>query len=188
MNKLRVSDIYIEDLVYIVRGQKVMLDSDLALIYGVDTRRLNEQVKRNIGRFPEDFMFRLSKGDYESLRSQIATLKAGEQIQRSQFATFDKRRGKHRKYLPYVFTEHGAVMLASVLNSPQAIEASMKVVKVFVRLREILSTHKELAKKIEELEQRYDSKFAEVFTALKELMGSHIEKKERLILRKGIKE
>jgi hypothetical protein len=79
-------------------------------------------------------------------------------------------------------------MLASILNSPQAIEASIKVVKVFVRLREILSTHKELAKKIEELEQKYDSKFAEVFTALKELMGSHIEKKEKLILRKGIKE
>lgn len=161
-----------------------MLDSDLALIYGVDTKRLNEQVKRNIARFPEDFMFQLTQKESESLRSQIATSKKGTNL-KSQNAT-SKRGG--RRTLPYVFTEHGAVMLASILNSPQAIEASIKVVKVFVRLREILSTHKELAKKIEELEQKYDSKFAEVFTALKELMGSHIEKKEKLILRKGIKE
>jgi len=179
-----VSDIYIEDLVHLVRGQKVMLDSDLALIYGVDTKRLNEQVKRNIGRFPKDFMFQLTQNEIESLRSQIATSNKKANL-KSRNAT-SKRGG--RRTLPYVFTEHGAVMLASVLNSPQAIEASMKVVKVFVRLREILSTHKELAKKIEELEQKYDSKFGEVFTALKELMGSHIEKKERLILRKGIKE
>ena len=129
-------------------------------------------------------MFQLTQKESESLRSQIATSKKGTNL-KSQNAT-SKRGG--RRTLPYVFTEHGAVMLASILNSPQAIEASIKVVKVFVRLREILSTHKELAKKIEELEQKYDSKFAEVFTALKELMGSHIEKKEKLILRKGIKE
>ena len=188
MNKLKTLDVYIEDLVYIVRGQKVMLDSDLALIYGVDTKRLNEQVKRNIVRFPVDFMFQLTEEEYEILRSQIATLKEKGTILRSRKATIKDGRGSHRKYLPYVFTEHGAVMLASVLNSPQAIAASIKVVKVFVRLREILSTHKELAKKIEELEQKYDSKFTDVFSALKELMGNHIENRERLILRKGIKE
>lgn len=184
MNKLRVSDIYIEDLVYLIRGKKVMLDSDLALVYGVDTKRLNEQVKRNISRFAEDFMFQLTQKEVESLKSQIATSKESGHL-KSQFAT-SKRGG--RRSLPYVFTEHGAVMLASVLNSPQAIDASIKVVKVFVRLRDILSTHKELAKKIGELENKYDSKFAEVFTALKELMGDHIERKEKLILRKGIKE
>lgn len=118
------------------------------------------------------------------MKSQIATSKESGHL-KSQFAT-SKRGG--RRSLPYVFTEHGAVMLASVLNSPQAIDASIKVVKVFVRLRDILSTHKELAKKIGELENKYDSKFAEVFTALKELMGDHIERKEKLILRKGIKE
>jgi phage regulator Rha-like protein len=188
MNKLRTLDIYIEDLVYIVRDQKVMLDSDLAMIYGVSTKRLNEQVRRNIDRFPVDFMFQLTPKEYEILRSQITASKEKEIILRSQNATLKDGRGSHRKYLPYVFTEHGAVMLASVLNSSQAIAASIKVVKVFVRLRDILSTHKELAKKIEELEHKYDSKFSEVFSALRELMGNHIENKERLILRKGIKD
>jgi phage regulator Rha-like protein len=188
MSKLRLSHIRIENLVYVVRGQRVMLDSDLAGLYGVKTKRLNEQVRRNIDRFPEDFMFQVTNDESRFLRSQIATLDIGEGNLRSQNATLEKGRGKHRKYLPYVFTEHGAVMLASVLNSPRAIEASIRVVRVFVKLREILSTHKALARKLEELERKYDSQFAEVFTALKELMGSHIERQEKLILRRGVKE
>ena len=107
----------------LMRGQKVMLDSDLAELYGVPTKRLNEQVKRNIDRFPPDFMFRLSQEEAEILRSQNATLKGG--------------RGQHRKYLPYAFTEHGAIMAATVLNSQRAVEMSVFVVRAFVQLREM---------------------------------------------------
>jgi hypothetical protein len=137
-----------------------------------------------INRFPEDFMFRLTKEEQEFLRSQIATSNSDLGL-RSQTAT-PKRGG--RRTNPFVFTEHGAVMLASVLNSPRAIEASIRVVRVFVRLREILSTHKALAKKLEELERRYDNQFAEVFAGLKELMGDYSKREETLILRRGIKE
>lgn len=165
-----------------------MLDSDLVLLYGVETKRLNEQVKRNISRFPGEFMFQLTKEEQDFLRSQFATIESDETNLRSLDATLEKERGKYRKYLPSVFTEHGAVMLASVLNSPEAIEASIKVVKVFVKLREILSTHKDLATKLEELESKYDSQFSEVFTALRELMGSHVRTREIQVLRKGIKE
>ena len=132
----------IEEKIHLIRGQKVMLDSDLAEVYDVTTKRLNEQVKRNIDRFPEDFMFQLTEQELESLRSQIATSNAG--------------RGG-RRYLPYAFTEHGAVMLASVLNSPTAIEASIKVVRAFVKMRSILALHQDLADRIEELEKTSDN-------------------------------
>ena len=133
-----------------------MLDSDLAAVYGVTTKRLNEQVKRNRKRFPDDFMFQLTKEETEFLRSQIATLKTG--------------RGQHRKYRPHAFTEHGAVMLASVLNSPVALQASVQVVRAFIRLRELLATHKDLATKLAELERKYDSQFKVVFDAIRKLM------------------
>jgi hypothetical protein len=123
-----------------IRGQRVMLDSDLAFLYGVQTKRLNEQVRRNPERFPADFMFRLTKAEAVALRSQIATL--------------DPRRGSHRKYLPHAFTEHGALMAANVLNSPRAVEASVFVVRAFVQLRRMLSSHRELAERLAELEQR----------------------------------
>lgn len=131
----------IEKKIYLIRGQKVMLDSDLGEVYNVTAKRLNEQVKRNIQRFPEDFMFQLTADEAE----QTGTLSNG--------------RGG-RRYLPNVFTEHGAVMLASVLNSPAAIEASLQVVRAFVRLRTILAEHKELAAKIEALEKKMDDKFS----------------------------
>ena len=128
----------IEQSILLVRGQKVMLDHDLAELYGVTVKRLNEQVKRNIDRFPKDFMFRLNAKETESLRPH--------------FATLDPGRGKHRKYLPYVFTEHGAIMAASVLSSPQAVDVSVLVVRAFVKLREVLATHKELARKLHEMQ------------------------------------
>jgi phage regulator Rha-like protein len=131
----------VERKIYLLREEKVMLDSDLAELYGVSAKRLNEQVKRNRRRFPDDFMFQLTAEEAEFLRSQIATLKTG--------------RGQHRKYRPYAFTEHGAVMLASVLNSPIAVAASIQVVRAFVRLRAILATHKDLARKLAEMEQKY---------------------------------
>ncbi|HET6992393.1 MAG TPA: ORF6N domain-containing protein, partial [Bacteroidia bacterium] len=121
-----------DSMIYLIRGHKVMIDEDLARIYGVTTKRLNEQVKRNLDRFPKDFMFQLTEKEIISLRSQFATSNEGK---------------GGRRYAPYVFTEHGAVMLASVLNSPVAIKASIQVVKAFVRLREMLIANKELAEK-----------------------------------------
>ena len=146
----------IEQKIYLVRGEKIMLDSDLAEIYGVTTKRFNEQVKRNIKRFPEDFMFQLTAEEFENLRSQIAT---------SSSITYGGRR-----YLPYVFTEHGALMAANILKSEIAVEASVQVVRAFVKLRQILASNAELSKKVEALEQKYDANFKVVFDAIKKLM------------------
>lgn len=148
----------IEGRILLIRGQRVMLDAALAVLYGVSTKRLNEQVKRNGERFPEDFMFQLSTEEAENLRSQFAT-----------------SIGRHggRRYRPYVFTEHGAVMLASVLNSSVAVQASVQVVRAFVRLREILATHKELASRLAELESRieaHDENITALFEAIRQLM------------------
>jgi phage regulator Rha-like protein len=130
----------IESLIITIRGQKVILDADLAKVYGVPTKRLNEQVKRNADRFPEDFVFQLDDEEAQAchrLRSQNATLK----------------RGQHLKYLPYAFTEHGAIMAANVLNSPQAVKMSVFVVRAFIRMRQMLSDNRTLAKKLAELEK-----------------------------------
>jgi hypothetical protein len=150
----------IERSILFIRGHKVMLDSDLAVLYGVTTKRLNEQVNRNRDRFPEDFMFQLSKPEFAILKSQNATSSWGG-----------------RRTPPYAFTEHGVVMLASVLNSPIAVHASLQVVRAFVRLREILSTHKDLARKLNALERKYDSQFAVVFEAIRKLMTPPIPKR-----------
>jgi len=148
----------IEDKIYLFRGQRVMLDSDLAQIYEVETRVLNQAVNRNLGRFPKDFVFQLSRNEFNSLISQTVTSKTG--------------RGGRRK-LPYAFTEHGAVMLASVLNSPTAVEASITVVRAFVKMRSILALHKDLAKKIDQLAKvavRHENDFEVVFQLLSEIM------------------
>jgi len=148
-------------LIITIRNQKVIVDRDLAEIYGVETRRLNEQVKRNPDRFPEDFMFQLTKEEadfWARSRSQIAILK----------------RGKNIKYLPYAFTEHGTIMAANVLNSPQAVRMSVFVVRAFVKLREMLATHKELAHKLAELErklQNHDESIRSLVVAIRQLMA-----------------
>ena len=147
----------IERSILLIRGHKVLLDSDLAVLYGVSTGRLNEQVKRNVKRFPADFMFQLTQEEYTSLRSQNAILKTG--------------RGSYRKYLPYVFTEQGVAMLSSVLNSERAIEVNILIVRAFVRLREMIVSHKDLARKLDTLEKKYDRQFAMVFEAIRQLMG-----------------
>ncbi|MGC2061771.1 MAG: ORF6N domain-containing protein [Thermodesulfovibrionales bacterium] len=147
----------IERKIYLIRGHKVMLDSDLAELYGVETKRLNEQVHRNPKRFPDDFMFQLSEEEAESLRSHFATLKSG--------------RGKHRKYLPYAFTEQGVAMLSSVLNSDRAIEVNVQIMRAFVKLRELIATHKDLARKLAGIEKKYDSQFKVVFDAIRQLMA-----------------
>ncbi|MBI5969793.1 MAG: ORF6N domain-containing protein [Deltaproteobacteria bacterium] len=154
--KALVSIEVIEKKILVIRGEKVMLDSDLAGLYEVPVKVLNQAVKRNIGRFPADFMFQLSKEEDDSLRSQFVTLKKG--------------RGAHRKYLPYVFTEQGVAMLSSVLNSERAIEVNILIMRAFVKLREMLASHKDLAKKLEEMEKKYDGQFKVVFQAIYELM------------------
>jgi hypothetical protein len=146
---------HVENQILFLRGERVMLDADLAELYGVSTKRLNEQVKRNSQRFPREFMFQLST-------------KETALLMRSQIATGSKRNVRYR---PYVFTEHGAIMLASVLNSSIAIQASIAVVKAFVRIRELLATHKDLARKLRELENKYDAQFKVVFDAIRELMN-----------------
>ncbi|MCB9447259.1 MAG: ORF6N domain-containing protein [Flavobacteriales bacterium] len=137
-----------------IRGHRVMLDTDLADVYGVPTKRLNEQVKRNIHRFPADFMFQLNPEEKSEVVANCDHL----------------RKLKYSSHLPYAFTEHGAVMLAGVLNSQTAVEASIHVVRAFVKLREWLATHNELAKKLEEMEKAYDKQFSFVFDALRKLM------------------
>lgn len=148
----------VENQILFIRGQRVMLDSDLAELYGVTVKRLNEQVKRNRDRFPDDFMFQLTAAEHEALRSQNATSNKG--------------RGG-RRYPPYAFTEHGAIMAATVLNSQRAVEMSVFVVRAFVRLRELLGTHKQLAAKVEELERQletHDETIKQIFEAIRELM------------------
>ena len=156
----------IEKRIFAFRGQRVMLDTDLAELYRVMTKRLNEQVRRNIKRFPSDFMFQLTKEEHESLRSQIATLKGD--------------RGHHRKYLPYVFTEQGVAMLSSVLNSERSVQVNIEIMRAFVRLREIMSTHKELARKLDALEKKYDAQFRVVFDAIRQLMTPSEPKKRKI--------
>ena len=143
-----------QDVIRRVRGHAVILDSDLAALYGVTAKRLNEQVRRNKERFPEHFMFQLTGSEWDSLRSQIATLK----------------RGQHRKYRPYVFTEHGAIMAATILNSQQAIQMSIAVVTAFVNLRRMALSVEGLARKVLELESKYDKQFKVVFNAVRQLM------------------
>lgn len=164
----------IEGKIYAVRGQRIMLDSDLADLYGVTTKRLNEQVKRNRARFPIDFMFRLTVDEMESLRSQIATSNEG--------------RGG-RRYPPYAFTEHGTVMLASVLNSQRAVEASIFVVRAFVRMRQILSVHKEFARKLAELERRltgHDEDIKSLFKAIRQLISQPDQPKRQIGFKKPL--
>jgi len=164
----------IAQAIFLIRGQKVILDVDLAELYEVTTKRFNEQVKRNVERFPQDFMFQLTQEEWDALRSQFATLKTG--------------RGQHRKYLPYAFTEHGAIMAATVLNSPRATKVSVYVVRAFVRLREILASNKELALSLAELESRigrkldsHEQAIAGILNAIREFMRPPEPAKKRPI-------
>jgi ORF6N domain len=141
--------------IYLIRGQKVMLDSDLAELYDVPTKRLNEQVKRNLERFPTDFMFQLTLEEAENLRSQ--------------FATSSSAYGG-RRYLPYAFTEQGIAMLSSVLKSERAVEVNIAIMRTFVKMRELMASHAELARKIEAMEKKYDEQFQEVFTIIKKML------------------
>ena len=151
----------------IVRGQRVMIDADLARLYGVSPKRFNEQVRRNLKRFPSDFMFQLENQEFASLRSQFATSSWGG-----------------RRYPPFAFTEHGAIMAASILNSPRAIEVSVFIVRAFVRLRNALASHKELGKRLDELERRmgtHDRAIGQILEAIRQLtQPPEIPKRRRI--------
>ena len=158
----------IERSILMIRGQKVIMDADLAILYGVETRRLNEQVKRNSERFPEDFMFRLSVAEFDNLKSHFATSSAGWGGRRS---------------LPYAFTEHGAIMAASVLNTTKAVEVSVYVVRAFVRIREYLAANKKLANKLLELERKigtHDQAIQSLIDAIHRLMMPPVKPKGRI--------
>src|SRR3989338_371926 len=147
----------IEQSIFVLRGHKVMLDSDLAILYLVSTKALNQAVKRNKTRFPSDFMFQLTRAERTALRSQIVTL--------------DRGRGRHRKYPPYAFTEQGVAMLSSVLHSERAVQVNIEIVRTFVRLRGMIATHQDLAKQLARLERKYDARFRVVFNAIRQLIA-----------------
>jgi ORF6N domain len=147
--------------IHLIRGQRVVLDTDLAAFYGETTKRFNQQVNRNRERFPDDFMFQLNDAEYESLRLQFATLKTG--------------RGQHRKYRPHVFTEHGAIMAATLLNSPRATALSVYVVRAFVELRGMLSSNRDLAGKVHALERKvsvHERSIADLVDSMAELLAA----------------
>ena len=154
----------ITEKIYLIRGARVMLDRDLAALYGVENRVLKQAVRRNIDRFPFDFMFELSKKEYQSLRSQNVILK----------------RGQHSKYLPFVFTEQGVAMLSSVLKSNRAIQVNIQIMRVFIKLRQMYISHDDLKQKIIAMERKYDKQFQIVFEAIKQLLEED-EKPERKI-------
>lgn len=159
----------IERKILLLRGHRVMLDEDLAVLYGVTTKAFNQAVKRQLRRFPPDFMFQLNVEEYaemQALRSQSVTLKKG--------------RGQHRKYLPHAFTEQGIAMLSSVLGSEQAVEVNIQIMRTFVKLREMIATNAELTGRLDALEKKYDSQFKVVFDAIRQLMTPPAEQKRKI--------
>ena len=155
----------ISQKIYFVRGTRVMLDADLARLYGVATKNLNKAVKRNAARFPKDFMFRLSSREISGLRFQSGTSKNG---------------AGGRRYAPYAFTEQGVAMLSSVLRSQRAVQVNVAIMRTFVRLRELLATHEDLRRKIEVMEKKYDARFQAIFTTIKQMLETPIPPKRRI--------
>ncbi len=154
----------IEKKILLIRGEKVMLDADIAELYGVETKMLVRAVKRNIDRFPADFMIQLNREEFENLRFQFGT----------------SSRWGGRRYLPYAFTEQGVAMLSSVLSSKRAVQVNIAIMRAFVKLREMLATHKDLARKLNEMEKKYDSQFKVVFDAIRQLMIPPSPKKRKI--------
>ena len=162
----------IEKKILLIRGEKVMLDADIAELYGVETKMLVRAVKRNIDRFPSDFMIQLNRKEFENLRFQFGT----------------SSRWGGRRYLPYAFTEQGVAMLSSVLNSERAVKVNIEIMRAFVRLRQMLASNAELARKLDALEKKYDHQFKVVFDAIKQLMIPPDTKKKSKIGFRGDKE
>jgi len=158
---------HIERIILLARGERVILDSDLAMLYGVKTKNLVKAVKRNLERFPADFMFQLTNQEVANLRFQIGTSSLGH----------DETRWGGRRYIPFVFTEHGVAMLSSILRSKRAVQVNIEIVRTFVRLRRLLSSNVDLARKLAALEKKYDSQFKIVFDAIREMMNPPVSKK-----------
>ncbi len=159
MEHLQIEVATLQNRIYEIRGQRVILDSDLAALYETETKRLKEAVRRNIERFPSDFMFELTREEYQFLRSQIATLETG--------------RGKYSKFVPFAFTEQGVAMLSSVLNSAKAIQVNISIMRAFVAVRKHLTDHKDLQHKIEALEASTDQRFRDVYEALDYMINTN---------------
>ncbi len=174
--KVLVPAEFIERKIYFIRGQKVMMDSDLAELYGVPTKVLNQAVKRNIKRFPKDFMFQLNIKETNSLHL-VSQFVIPNVNMRSQSVTASKRNIGN---LPYVFTEQGVAMLSSVLNSNRAIEMNIAIMRVFVRIRELMLSHKDIAKRLDDLEQKYDGQFASIFDAIRQLIVEKVKPKSKI--------
>jgi hypothetical protein len=173
---IALPDEFIEDTILLIRGKRVILDHDLARLYGVAARALNQAVKRNLDRFPEDFMFQLTKPETEQLE--------GWKPSRSQIVILKKSRGSNIKYQPYAFTEHGILMLSSVLKSQHAVQVNIQIMRTFVRLRELFSSNEKLIQRLDELEEKYDARFKAVFTAVRQLMNPAGGKKNRIGFRR----
>ncbi len=159
----------IEKAILLIRGQKVILDADLAALYGVETKMLVRAVKRNINRFPTDFMFQLSKEEFDNLRFHFGTSSVWG----------------GRRYPPYAFTEQGVAMLSSVLHSQRAVQVNIEIMRAFIRLRQMLASHVELARKLDALEKKYDAQFKQVFEAIRQLMAPPEPKRRPIGFRKG---
>jgi len=210
-DSVAVPDALIAAFILLIRGHKVILDRDLAHLYGVSTRVLNQAVKRNLNRFPQDFMFQLTAEETaawqriaevrsrshdvtvkqaaslrsqnvilkpERLRSQFVTLE--EDASKSQSVILKNARGRHIKHRPHAFTEHGILMLSSVLKSERAVEVNIQIMRTFVRLRELLATNSELSRRLDDLERNYDAKFKVVFDAIRSLLSSQDRKTGRI--------
>jgi hypothetical protein len=157
-------------LVFHVRGEKVMFDADLATLYGVEARALNQAVKRNQERFPSDFMFQLTRDEYDAIWSQFVITLPGKKGNSSQIV-MSSRKHRGRIHRPYAFTEQGVAMLSSVLRSSRAVEVNIAIMRTFVQLRRLMDSNRDLARKIEALEKKYDEKFAVVFEVIKQLVA-----------------
>ncbi len=173
----------VKERIYFIRGLKVMLDADLAMLYGVETRTLNQAVKRNSKRFPKDFMFQLTKEEILNLKSQITTLNKPDNkgnLLRSQFVILESGKGKYSKYLPVAFTEQGIAMLSSVLNSDRAIQVNIQIIRIFTKLRNMIEAYKELREKVEEMEKNNDTNFKEIFRVIRLLIKQENKPKNKI--------
>ena len=185
------SDLIIQDRItrsiYLIRNQKVMMDSDLATMYGVETKVLNQAVKRNMDRFPEDFMFQLSTEEWDDLQVTIREQNDDHSL-RSQSVTLKNDRGRHRKYLPYVFTEQGVAMLSSVLNSKTAIQVNISIMRVFVKMREWAANYQGLIKRIDELSQNqseHNEHIKNIYQIIEELVRPSLTERNAIGFKKS---
>ncbi len=167
----------IQNRIYEIRGERVMLDFDLALLYGVETKVLNQAVKRNIERFPEDFMFRLNNGEWDSIRSQFVTTYPS----RSQIVTLEVTKGRHTKYLPYAFTEQGVAMLSGVLRSEKAVQMNIAIMRAFVSVRKALLQQIDVKEQLKEIRERlgeHDTQLSQIYDALENMLDEKASQKK----------